>query len=571
MLFFYSLTLNGLNKAEDYHLEEELYGITTIIDNELQDLSSIVKNYAYWDDMYNYVNSHAKLWEKRNITDWIPTNFKVDLILIFDNAGIPIYRYGDFEEFKEGKDLAGLPLIKNALNSRGTKEFLLTSKGMLYVASSQIMHTDESGPRNGTYLYGRLINLQKIKDVTRVDLSLIAKNGVISSSFTGPLQRPKNLAGIYNDLAAKKYLRFNIHKPNYEFAFVYALLKDSEGLDIAMLELIRPRRSIAVLINTIIKASLLVLLLVILMVGITVWLITRVILNSLGLLNKTIQEIQRTKDTLRRVKIDSGDEIGSLSKNFNAMMDALNKAQDALSKAQGDLTKSERITAAAELALGAVHQINNPLSIATGRIQLLRRLIDYKTPIPQADLEKDLNIIEEQTKRAINITNSLLRYANPVMLRFERCDVNEVLHDIIGLIKEMFAEKNIVIIEDLKMDLPNVRYCDIEKMRDVFMNLITNAQQAMPEGGKLAVSTGYDENQDEVTVKFTDNGFGIPEDDINKLFTPFFSTAAQRSGLGLAISDKIVKGHRGKIVVESEPGKGSIFTVRLPADTKKTG
>jgi len=185
-----------------------------------------------------------------------------------------------------------------------------------------------------------------------------------------------------------------------------------------------------------------------------------------------------------------------------------------------------------------------------------------------ADLDKDLKIIEEQTKRAVDITNSLLRYAAPITFRFERCNINGLVKDTVSLINKQLMEENINIIENLKTNLPSLEYCDIHQMRDVFMNIITNAKQVMAGGGKLEISTDYDEKEGTVCIKFTDNGSGVAPEQINKLFTPFFSTRADGSGLGLAVSYNIIKGHNGKIEAESKVGVGSTFTIKLPVGHK---
>ena len=143
-----------------------------------------------------------------------------------------------------------------------------------------------------------------------------------------------------------------------------------------------------------------------------------------------------------------------------------------------------------------------------------------------------------------------------------------MLKDTIALIQKQLEEENINIVENLKTNLPYLEYCDHRQMQDVFMNIITNARQAMSGGGKLEISTDYDKKEDMVSIKLTDNGCGIAAEHMDKLFTPFFSTRADGSGLGLATSYNIVKGHRGKIEVESKLGVGSVFIVKLPAGQK---
>lgn len=517
--------------------------------------------------IYNYATAPNDAWAKLNVTNWIPKNFGVDLILILDVKDNLIYQYGNFEEFQIGRDLLSHPLIKNTVGSKEIKGLYLTSKGMAYVASSPIIHTDESGPRNGTYLYGKLINnarLEKIKNLTGMDLSIINKGEVLNSTAVGYIDRPKNLNDIYNDLKDEKSQKFNIYKPNYQSAFVYSILKDIEDKDMGLLEVIRPRKTIPLVKGFFIQSSIWIFIFATIVALLTVLIIAGLILKPLTLLKKTIEEIQKTKNTLKRAIVESEDEIGILAKEFNAMLDTLNKSQNDLIETQKNLIKAEKMSALAELAMGTVHQINNPLSIVMGRVQMLQRLLIYKTSIPMPDLDRDLKVVEEQTKRAVQITNSLLRYAAPITFRFERCGINELLKDTIDLIKKQNEEENINIVENLKTNLPSVEYCDHHQMQDVFMNIITNARQAMLGGGELKISTDFDKKEDMVCIKFTDNGSGIAPEHINKLFTPFFSTRADGSGLGLAVSDNIIKGHYGKIEVESKIGVGSTFTVKLP-------
>lgn len=571
LIFTYIMIIKGLNGIENYYLENEYHSVKNAINNELDVLLRNVKDSAKDDGIYNYATSRNEAWIKSNITDWIPKNFGVDLILIFDVKGDLVYQYGNFDEFRINEGLSSHTLIKKIIESNETKGLYFSSKGPAYIASYPIMHTDESGPRNGTYLYGKLLNnsrLEKIKSLTGMDLSIISKGEVISSTAIGYINKPKELNGFYNDLKSKKSQEFSIYKPNYQTAFVYSILKDAEGKDIGMLEVIRPRKTIPLARKFFIRSSIWISVSAILAVLFIVLIITGLILKPLNVLKKTIEEIQKTKSTLKRVTIESGDEIGILAKEFNAMLDTLNKSQNDLIKTQQDLIKAEKMGALAELAMGTVHQINNPLSIVMGRIQMLQRLLVYKAPIPMVDLDKDLKIIEEQTRRAVEITNSLLRYAAPITFRFERCNINGLVKDTISLINKQLTEENINIIENLKTNLPSLEYCDIHQMRDVFMNIITNAKQAMGGGGKLEISTDYDEKEGIVCIKFIDNGSGVAPEQINKLFTPFFSTRADGSGLGLAVSYNIIKGHHGKIEVESKVGVGSTFTIKLPVGHK---
>jgi PAS domain S-box-containing protein len=613
-----------------------------------------------------------------------------------------LYQYGDFVEFTAG-NLAEDPLIKLASQTPTLKGNHLTSRGAALIATSQIMHTDESGPRIGTYLYGILLNkakLLELKRLTEMDFSIIIKNNISASTVADANpKRLKDLPGIYMELTNNQNLKQKVYRWNDRDAFVYSKLTDVAGHDIALMELVRSRQTIMLFRKFFIRFMWGVYFLTIILVVITVFLIAGYILGPVTNLRRTLQEIQQSKDISKRVLVDREDEIGTLAKDFNNMMDGLAKAQGALSvseekyrilfessadgivfvdmsgkimdanpaylnmlgytieeikkssyleitparwhqmeaeivrnqiltrgysgiyekeyirkdgtvfpiairtwlvkdkqrevnlgmwaivrdiserkktelelkqaydnlvQTQAQVVDLEKKSVATELAMGAVHQINNPLTISIGRVQLLRRLISYKAKVPEAELEKDLKIIEEQSRRAVDITNSLLRYAKPQALRFQKCNINQLAKEVIELVAEQLAASQVEVKENFKTGLPPLQYCDTQQLQDVFINIITNAQEAMPTGGILEISTNYNEREDTVCIGFRDTGCGIPAGNLNKLFFPFFSSKADKNGLGLPISYNIVKGHRGTIEVESQEGIGTTFTVKLP-------
>lgn len=405
--------------------------------------------------------------------------------------------------------------------------------------------------------------LAKFKEITGLGLSIIKKGEV--KAETNNIYEKLNEKNSPPFFINKKSGRFFIYKPDYRNAFVYSIFKDISGEDIGVFELKRPRSAIMGIRQFYIKLSVFILLFVVISILFLATLTTRYILNPLTELTKAIAGIKETKDMLRRINIESQDEIGIFAGEFNAMMDALDRTQNELLRAQQSLIQSEKMSAAAELATGAVHQINNPLSIVVGRASLLRKAMGSNLNMNKEDFDKGLKVVEEQAKRAIDITNNLLLSAKPVVFWFEKCDINKLVNEAVALVKAQLETANIEIEMNLAEGLPEAQYCDIGRMRDVFENIIINAQVAMPEGGKLRIGTYYDGKQDLICIQFEDTGIGIPPENLSKIFVPFFSTDANRTGLGLAISYNILKGHRGTIEVKSSVGRGSTFVVKLPA------
>jgi two-component system NtrC family sensor kinase len=191
---------------------------------------------------------------------------------------------------------------------------------------------------------------------------------------------------------------------------------------------------------------------------------------------------------------------------------------------------------------------------------------------PSADSRtKLLEKIEQQTERASKIVNSLLNFARQGRSEFIPVDVNEVMTDVLSLLEHQLSRARIKVRQELTADLPKV-LGDENKLQQVFLNLILNAQEAMPSGGWLTVSTSH--NGAEVIAGVSDTGHGISKEDIKRVYDLFFTTkraGGSGTGLGLSITYGIVHEHSGHIAVESAVGKGTCFKIKLPTHEKGTG
>jgi two-component system NtrC family sensor kinase len=212
-----------------------------------------------------------------------------------------------------------------------------------------------------------------------------------------------------------------------------------------------------------------------------------------------------------------------------------------------------------QLAAGVAHEINNPL----GTILLFADVMYKETP--EGDpLREDLKMILNETTRCKSIVSDLLNFA-----RQQEVMANEVnLHDLIDeVIEGMVVKpdfKEIKIVRKFSPDLPLIM-ADPGQLRQVFINLFNNAADAMPEGGTLTISSEHVDSQ-WVRIKISDTGYGIPQENLGRLFTPFFTTKSLGKGIGLGLSIVygIIKMHRGQIHVESQVGQGTTFTITLP-------
>jgi len=270
-------------------------------------------------------------------------------------------------------------------------------------------------------------------------------------------------------------------------------------------------------------------------------------------------------------------EFGELASSFNEMAASikeqmqrmreaektLEKANQELKLAQEQMVRAETMAALGTLSSGISHELSTPLSVILNMTQLMKQEVK-----DDPALLKDMEVVEYEANQAIKVTRSLLGFARSTKTVKEHVDVHRILEDLIKILEYQPAAKSV----NLKMEpapgLPLI-YANSTQIRQVFLNVILNAIQAMPDGGELEIATGrwVSKGTEGVMITIRDTGSGIPEENIQNVFQPFFTTKEEGTGLGLAISHGIVTEHGGKIEVESEVGHGTTFRIFLPEGT----
>ncbi len=282
-------------------------------------------------------------------------------------------------------------------------------------------------------------------------------------------------------------------------------------------------------------------------------------------------------DYSAQVKVTSKDEIGYLGECFNSMVRELSRATQELRQwaenleskvedrtaqlraMQGHLIQTEKLAAIGKLAAGVAHEINNPLTgILTNSSLMLQDL-------PPEDMRReDLQIIVDETLRCRKIVKGLLDFARQTKPQKQLVDLKGVLEDVFNLVKNQASFHDIEIELDQDRRLPAVM-ADKDQMRQVVLNIVLNAAEAMPNGGKIRASTRFDPETNIVQIDIQDNGPGIPDEVKSKIFEPFFTTKKTGTGLGLAIAYGIMERHKGMILIDSAPGRGTTISLRIPA------
>jgi len=232
-----------------------------------------------------------------------------------------------------------------------------------------------------------------------------------------------------------------------------------------------------------------------------------------------------------------------------------------LEQAQYQLIRTEKLAALGQLAAGVAHEINNPLATITIYAHLLMKSLDADDP-----RREDVQLIISEASRAKEIVQGLLSFAREKKLEVGPTNINEVLEDVLALVANQSIFHNIKIKKSLSPNLSTIT-ADATQLKQVFLNIILNAAEAMGGKGDLIITTTQDRKY--VKIKIQDTGSGIPPEILNKIFTPFFTTKAKGTGLGLAISYGIIERHSGRIDVESKLDKGSTFIISLPVPESK--
>ena len=236
---------------------------------------------------------------------------------------------------------------------------------------------------------------------------------------------------------------------------------------------------------------------------------------------------------------------------------------------RGQLLQSDKLAIMGQLAAGVAHEINNPISGILIYIKLIYKMLEQKE-FPKDKFIRYLTIMERETTRVGRTVKNLLDFTRPKEPEIIYVDIEEIIEQSLLLLEDPLRVGNIEIQSECNKRIPKIMG-DFGQLQQVFMNIMLNACQAMPQGGKLTINrTVEGETGDEcfVSIKISDTGYGIPKKDIPKIFGPFFTTKGGKDGiglgLGLSIVQNIIQRHHGTIDVQSEAGKGTVFTITLP-------
>jgi len=404
----------------------------------------------------------------------------------------------------------------------------------------------------------RLLELNKF-DLEIVDINVMDSNGVVFASLTGKsLYEQIDSDGLHK--AMSRQMRIRYPPEGYygrwviEYTLPYILSEPSESRErLGILQIMFSAQGIATYSRRLRIEYLIYI--AIATIAITTFinpLTNYLIVRRLERLMDTIAAAQSGNMTAR-AKDSSKDEIGRLSVSFNKMMDKISSEH------------ASRLEALGTLAAGVAHEVRNPLNSISMTIQYLKEGLDASpdSKIEDNEARECLDVIARQVKELDRIVEEFIQLTRPVEMNWKMVDIHTFIDHICRDFTSSLEISKVILRREYSKE-PVYAKIDAEKLKRAVSNVIINGIQAMPGGGELSISTSWDTSQHAGIIEITDKGMGISPENMERLFEPYFSTKPNGTGLGLAVTYRIIEAHKGEIRVKSTLGEGTTFTIVLP-------
>ncbi|MBI4430827.1 MAG: HAMP domain-containing protein [Candidatus Omnitrophica bacterium] len=510
---------------------------------------------------------------------------KSDLFMLCDARGELLVSVTEPDKYQE--DVTGDPAFAAALQRKFYQGVRVVGNQIYQVVAGPFLLENDVV---GALLVGFSINsirVQSLEQMLSCQLAVVGPGAMVTSqssaAFFEKLEQMKLLSkkgqvgsGIHTQMVeGERYIFFWAPFGQDEFVEIYYAMARSLDKELAAFRNLRRK--------------LIFLTIIILCVALGIgWFFSRGITQSIQVLVEGTRKISGG-DLQTRIKVSSKDEIGDLGVAFNRMVEDLQKttvSRDALAKEITERKRyeqiaiqSEKMAMAGELAFGVAHEVKNPLAI-------LLQGIDYLTSYAKSDDKNVPGLLEDMTravKRADYVVRGLLDLGRSTRFEFKPEDLNPIIDSVLLLLKRHLETGRIRIIKNFADNFPKISV-DRGKMMSVFVNLLSNAADAMPPGGSITITAALQDltevgshvgrrkedtfkvGQEVAVIKIEDTGSGIPEDALPHIFDPFFTTRRGRggTGLGLSVAKNIVEMHHGTIELTNREEGGARATIMLP-------
>jgi len=558
-LFFTTNTflMGGFIELEDASIEKQAGMSVNALKLRIKELDGVTHGFAAWDNSYYFIQS--------NITHFIDSmllgsNFvesRISFLAFVDDDGRVVYSKAfDVMRLSDApfpgsvmEIIVGDESLKFHERTDDKLTGILSApEGLFMVSSRPILTSEKKGPIVGTLICGRLLDaleVEKLKEATFLSLEIHDLNGLAGDP---------GLSEVVSRLSNGETVV--VERPSSEAISGYSLMHDIFGDPVLLLEVESPRD---VYMHSLMMVAYFAVTSII--VGVIIAFIAIIIMNKLVLspllrLSTEVNEIDPHAIGLKDLVILGDDEVSTLSVNIDNMLQTLNDYQRRLKE-------SERMATIGETSAMVGHDLRNPLQVVyllssrlKKRIELIRGRVD------DADV-KELEFIEDKLKAQTVYMNKIVSDLQDfskknIEISYEEVDLEKVVNEVIAT---LILPGNIEISTDFDGALRSVQ-ADSGLLRRVYTNILTNAVQAMPEGGFIIVEGSVVKDMAKVSV--SDTGQGISEENMKKIFQPLFTTKAKGTGLGLAVCKRLVEAHGGEITVGTKVGVGATFNVMIP-------
>jgi signal transduction histidine kinase len=511
------------------------------LSNVLSELDSTVSDWAAWDDTYAFIQDANEDYIASNLVDDTFANLDLNIMLFINSDGEVVYGkafdLADMHETPVSQELLDLLSANDFLWRDDDTESSITGivplqEAPLLIASKPILTSQNAGPIRGALIMGRYLDSEEIEQLTET---------VFLPLVIAPFEESEAQID-FQTLHSSSFLEdvpIFTRPLNADVMGGYALIEDVYGNISFTMRVDTPQdfyqqgvASVTFFVLALTCSS-------IILGVVTVLIVERGVLSRIERLAVGVRNMGKSKNLSERLSWNSKDELSLLAGTIDGMME-------------------ERVNTIGEIAGMIGHDLRNPLTGISSAAYYLKR--KYGSVMDEKGRDM-LEVIEKDVNYSNKIVSDLLEYSRPIQLDIQEMTPKSAVAEAVSHVD---FPKNVQLI-DLTKSTPAIRI-DADNMKRVFINLVKNAVDAMPNGGKLTVTS--EKANGAVKIAFADTGLGISEENLKKLFGPLFTTKAKGMGLGLAICKRIVEAHGGRISVESAVGKGTTFTITIPLEHK---
>lgn len=543
----YTIILGSYGKLEQKETSQTVERIQGDLLTRFSDLNGRLADWSEWDDAYHFVQDNNSAFVIDNISPSVFSYLGTNFIIFLTTSGKYVNGWG--VNLTASKMIpvpqSLLTLVTNNsqiwdfqnVNASLTGTAVLP-EGPIVLASRPILTSLGAGPIAGALIFARYIDQQFLSSLSAAEH--LPLNLLPFASWQGT-----SAAKSSNQVLPSIY----VQPLNSSDVAGYLVIQDINNQSVLVLQATMPRDTYNEGLATIGFLDLSAIAISVGFSAVMLLLMERVVLSRLHRLDADVTKITSQEVIAGNLQVSGDDAISSLGRSINRMLDEIDE------KTQ-ELRKSERFSAIGELATMVAHDLRNPLQGIANAAFYLKR-----SPAVGPKENEMLSLIQEDVRYSDKIISDLLDYSRSMRLEVTETDPQTLVKQALSTIT---VPSGVVLRNEVESKAP--LKLDVDKIRRAFVNMTTNAIDAMPNGGSLLIRTA--ESDGSIQFIFSDTGVGMSKEVMQKIFTPLYTTKAKGMGFGLSICKRIVEAHGGHIAVDSTPGKGTTFTITLPKEVK---